>query len=546
MSRTSLKRAVVSRLTSISLRAKRSVMSRTVLRRCALFSIFAGALFVTADHAAPFTTPGGHYYVIHDDAMIMLRVAHNIARGIGPYFNPDERVAATTSLCWPYALSPLWRFRALPDAVLTVSMLSLGITAAILGLLAVGAADEVCFGIAALALVALPPFHAYAGSGFESIPEAFFVTAAFLVLIGRLAIPERWRTDAALVLLGGAFLMRPDAAPIIAVVSVLALWQRRWLGLSAAAFCVLVYVGLMLHFYGSIFPNTYYLKVDPGLGAVLMGLHYLLRSVYDAGVPVAVAFLVFHAARRWRATELAYATVIAAMAVQCVYIIDVSGDVFRYGRFFLLIMPTAVLLSAEAIGRSVEIDGWQAASAAVLILVVPLTLLTYVTDSSRDASGPLYGVLSIHNLDPQMGNVALAEIIRRHIQPSDGEIGIFWAGALPYYLPEYRFRDVLGKADAKIAHESVKWGPPGHNKWDFTYVLTDRRPVLIPYFEMSDSQAREMLNRHENYAYYAAFQENPLTRACYTYLSPRTLGVDFPMGLMVRDDLVARFRNWRQ
>jgi hypothetical protein len=51
--------------------------------------------------------------------------------------------------------------------------------------------------------------------------------------------------------------------------------------------------------------------------------------------------------------------------------------------------------------------------------------------------------------------------------PPGALIGVFTAGVVPYYLPEQRFHDFLGKSDRRIARSPAKPGPPGHNKWDY-------------------------------------------------------------------------------
>jgi hypothetical protein len=60
-------------------------------------------------------------------------------------------------------------------------------------------------------------------------------------------------------------------------------------------------------------------------------------------------------------------------------------------------------------------------------------------------------------------------------------IGVHAAGVVPYYMPEHRFHDLLGKSDRHIAGTSARHGAPGHNKWDYEYSLGRVAPdVLIP------------------------------------------------------------------
>jgi hypothetical protein len=58
-------------------------------------------------------------------------------------------------------------------------------------------------------------------------------------------------------------------------------------------------------------------------------------------------------------------------------------------------------------------------------------------------------------------------------------IGIFLAGAIPYYNPSIQFHDMLGKNDVQIALTAPHSAMPGHNRWDYNYSLDRVQPDLI-------------------------------------------------------------------
>jgi hypothetical protein len=90
--------------------------------------------------------------------------------------------------------------------------------------------------------------------------------------------------------------------------------------------------------------------------------------------------------------------------------------------------------------------------------------------------------------------------------PPGALIGVFTAGVVPYYLPEQRFHDFLGKSDRRIARSPAKPGPPGHNKWDYGYSLGEVRPdfLVTAPFGGTDEQSRIELATGQDYGFHPA------------------------------------------
>jgi hypothetical protein len=88
--------------------------------------------------------------------------------------------------------------------------------------------------------------------------------------------------------------------------------------------------------------------------------------------------------------------------------------------------------------------------------------------------------------------------------PNNWTIALIRAGATPYFLNDFVFDDMLGKSDVFIAHSKVKWGPPGHNKWDLDYSLSHLKPnLIIGEYRLvpDDDTARFMYNSKGAYAF---------------------------------------------
>ena len=78
---------------------------------------------------------------------------------------------------------------------------------------------------------------------------------------------------------------------------------------------------------------------------------------------------------------------------------------------------------------------------------------------------------------------------------SDTSVALHWAG-LPIYFGERRGIDVLGMSDRHIAKLAVPRFRPGHSKWDWNYVINERRPDILL---RSSRGVLENLDFRENY-----------------------------------------------
>jgi hypothetical protein len=92
-------------------------------------------------------------------------------------------------------------------------------------------------------------------------------------------------------------------------------------------------------------------------------------------------------------------------------------------------------------------------------------------------------------------------------------IAVYFAGTLPYYMPGYRFHDVLGKSDRVIAQMPARAGPPGHSKWDYAYSLGLVRPAVIVTAAPFDGADEAVYRAHV--AFHPALWLDPIFRSEY-------------------------------
>jgi len=101
----------------------------------------------------------------------------------------------------------------------------------------------------------------------------------------------------------------------------------------------------------------------------------------------------------------------------------------------------------------------------------------------------------------------------------------------------------LGKADEAIATLKVKYGPPGHNKWDLDRTLAKWNPqAIVPPGPVDPAlpETRENSHRH---APDLLLNSRITTDYQYCYVPPAEFGVRDQGGFFLRKDLVNQYTN---
>src|SRR4030095_12686941 len=284
-------------------------------------------------------------------------------------------------------------------------------------------------------------------------------------------------------------------------------------------------------YYGNWLPNTYYLKASADTWDWVRGLRYVFKFAWDEkqlllllGTTAALVGGLCDPKKR-----LGYLPWSCAFFTWVLYIVWIGGDFFEWGRYFVPLIPLMSVATVIALQRcfaqdvSLTVDAGEATVKLrylpipgrhyvgyLLIVLLAMQLYAFyfaVSLSCRDWRG--------YNLS----NFRIVHGLRRAQVPKDALIGVFWAGLTPYFLPEYRFHDFLGKCDVHVAHSPARWGPPGHNKWDYQYSLGQLKPDIIisafPYDEDSDVIMKRKLARKADHGYWPALWWDPIFRKNY-------------------------------
>jgi arabinofuranosyltransferase len=455
-------------------------------RTFAVVAAMCGALSIVATNAALYLR---HY---GDDSYITLRYARNLANGVGPVWNPGERVEGYTDFLWMAILAGMHKAGAnLVDASMWLSYASI-----VLLFVAAWRIWEIwsddAGGVLAnpVVLAAILVTIAFNDSivfwGFSGLETG--MAAALLTLTALLYIHER-RHDgipfSALAASAGA-MTRPELILVAAVTGAFTLRdaiERRdeksiarlvvWTALFGVTF--VPYFVWRWMYYGYIFPNTYYAKVgssseffDRGMGYVhIFGSTYMFVG-FAFG---ALALLIVGTPAIRRDAQYAIATIAAWILA----VVIEGGDAFPHGRFVAPIVPLVfvtgitgyVLLLERAIPQRRQL----AALGGAALLMVWLALSRVSDDPTLQADRQAH--------DDRM---ALGLWLKDSVPP-DYTIAVYAAGTVPYFA-ELRAIDMLGLADETIAHSDVPRfgkGIPGHEKYNIDYILETRKPELIMY-----------------------------------------------------------------
>jgi len=409
--------------------------------------------------------------IVQDDAFISYRYARNLAEGHGLVYNPGERVEGYSDFLWTVAIAAAVK----TGVAAEVAGRWLGMACALAAVAATAILARrwggFWLGLVAAAMLALNANFLVEGA--QGLETALFV---LVVTLGAARAAKEYvdptcRPLSALFLIL-AMLTRVDGALVWLVVLPFYLstaranpkrfvvWAATFLAATAG------FEVWRLAYYGAPFPNTFYAKVALGLDPLRTGFPYtgtfLLRFT-----PV-LLFIPLAARRRrefyvWGALALVF----------LVYVTAVGGDIKSTDRFYLPIVPLALIALAAAAADISAAVTWAPrwTKALVGVALVGTHVLGFVPgfQFAKDYRYP-------HDLHVAAGKWLAANA------PPGATLATSAAGIIPYYsgLPTI---DILGLTDRHVAREGRRTATlPGHGLSDAEYVLS-RKPTYILIYE---------------------------------------------------------------
>ena len=450
---------------------------------------------------------GLRYFAIDDDALISMRYAWNLAHGQGLVWNAGEHVEGITN--------PLWTLYAAAWATVTPRRL-LPLVIQISGIMALLAQAWLLRRIAQRLwraaphefplwsdLVFLLPFAYYplvywSLNGLEGCAVGAVLTGAILLYLqGRCALAG--------LAVGVAFWLRPDALLVGGVLFGFAFlgvlkkqlsWRRWFAGVGVVAACMAVLFLLRWGYYGTVWPNTYYLKLlhFHTIDRLRLNARGYLQPFLWENLP-----LLFLAALSlaWKPSRPKFLLAVPAVLMTA-YAGYTGGDALPHWRFMAPFVPLLALAAIVDLPR-----------ARLPIKAVGLVGLAAVVGVWAWASLPCYREYAEGPAHHERANIETGILLKTVLKP-DATIGVLHAGSVPYYT-DYRAVDFLGKCDPVIAHlrpdldNGIYWrgmhSVPGHNKSDLGYSICKLQPTYIESYAWGHDNAGAFVKT--NYVYVA-------------------------------------------
>jgi arabinofuranosyltransferase len=411
---------------------------------------------------------------LSDDAYITLRTVDNFNNGYGLRWNVAERVQAYTHPLWLFLLAGVYFFT--HEAFYTTIFLSLILSIATILIVAFGLARSTPAAILGVLILTLSKaFTDYSTSGLEN-PLTHLILAAFLLIYFRWELnPKKllWLS----VLAGLGVLNRMDTLLLFLPVLAYTLFKlRSWRALALAFLGFspfILWEGFSLFYYGFLFPNTAYAKLNIGVTRpelIERGLAYLANSFeldpLTLGVIAGVG-LILLLLRHSLGPNLLVAL---GAVLYLVYLITIGGD-FMSGRFLTapLLIPVILLVRHHWPVQPTLI--WAALAAVVLGVGLtkpyapPFSDITYGADTDN------------YVVDFSADNGIVDE--RAFYYPGSGLLPVLADVAQPRDVSELKNRDPV-QVYHVVGHLGFAAGPEIH--LIDTYALADpflaRLPVL--------------------------------------------------------------------
>jgi len=447
---------------------------------------------------------GKRYFCIADDGLITLRYGWNLAHGNGLAWNPGERIEGITNTLWALQAAGYSLFiskRLLPLAMQLSAIAWLLLTAYYFKkiactILTKSKENPLTNFFCALAFIiplSYSPLVIWGLRGMETSLQAALISMGVFLFFFFLGRPAVFGAFA----IGLACAVRPDCIVPAAVIfgfrflDVLS-GNHKWKHLAAeiapfAAVLIALVVFRMLY-YGSPVPNTYILKIK-GMSVferiTLNGIGYI-KPFMIMSIPLIAAVSISLLIRPSR-EKLILAALPAAMLVYTVY---VGGDAFDNWRFMAPYVPYAFLVllldlpALNTVLKKLFVNKPLNSGRRIMLSIIACMIIFSI------ARPPLLTGYIETLRNPARANICginTAIWLNKILKPS-ACIGVFFAGAIPFYTDFYAF-DFLGKSDRHIASlkpdisGAVSWNGqksvPGHNKYDLNYSIMKKRPTYV-------------------------------------------------------------------
>jgi hypothetical protein len=303
-------------------------------------------------------------------------------------------------------------------------------------------------------------------SGLElPLAMALPVLAALVLWKGKKTQDRNWSLASG-ILVGLGCMTRPDLHLVGIVLGIpLVIDAIRTRKLSA--FTMLWFAGLLgvtvpfhafrLLYYGSLFPNTFYVKTGASSLLMVTGLRKLneMFSFNAIGALVILVPFAFLDRRKLEEKLVMAAIVFGYMA----YIVKVGVDEMRWHRLYLPALPFLVMLAMIGLRTLVDRVASLARGRGPMIAAYAVAWLLVIAGAAHSFVFTLRSMNGFNGRADLSGTYHpdMGKFITRHERPG-GLVAFQDMGSTPYHAPDIKFLDFIGLTDGTVARARYSYG----------------------------------------------------------------------------------------
>ena len=439
---------------------------------------------------------------LSDDIMISLRTGYILNETGIPAFNRNDIAQPSTSYLIPYIYGAL--LKVMSSSIATIAFSVLGfLSALIVFLTLILTTKSLSNGLILVAALCLSTTHSlYVLNGWDHLFQSAFLCIGTAIVLKSKNTSFTYLVAATCLALGT--FARPDGIIISCclMLSAYFLNQSRYkVSLSLVLpFIFLIAIGLVINFlqFSEFTPTTARLKIGAS-PSIAYAATYLLRNgvLSFSSITLIALLLLLYLTQRHLWSNRSLIPIFFGCSLVSLFA-AFNSDVFEGGRMFwtsACVMavaltrsaPKLVNLNLENLSKIIsfghdykKISFFSRLSVKfyglILVLLITLSVIFSISEKINNS-------LVRENSYSPSSTAQIYRILKwieKNLNNKDGAIGMFYLGTA-YHLPSFEVADFGGKADEMIARSPVKWGPPGHNKWDIDKTLAKwNLQVIIP------------------------------------------------------------------
>lgn len=510
---------------------------------------------------------------LSDDVMITFRTGYILNETGIPAFNRIDLAQPSTSYLMPYVISALLKL--MPDNIAIITYVGLGFLSVLIVFLTIITTSKFLINglILVLALCLTVTHTAYSVNGWDHLFQSALLSIGAALILKSKNNPSIYLTAATCLALG--VFARPDGTLIslsLLIYSYLINRNRIRVFFSLILpFLILIFIGLIINFsqFSHFTPTPVRLKLGNS-PSIEYAIVYLLQNglLSYSAITLVIIFLILYFAQSHLANKRAFTPVVFGCGLT-ILVAAINSDAFHGGRMFwssacvmavLLarIAPKFLVLRLEKLKTFVSLGPeykkkfifskkFVKFSTLAFLITIALSIFFHINKSEkfdrllvRDNSINPSGTARIYKI---------AKWMEKNLNKNDGSIGLFQAG-MSYHIPSFEVADFLGKADELIAKTPVKWGAPGHNKWDIDKTLTKWKPQAIipgtPLNRSKNEDKQSVIDYLPIYGFYydLMFSKKLAKNFSYCYIkNQKTNEFEDKWGFFLRSDLVQKYKK---